>query len=185
MIAFLISLQVIGCTTVGPDYVQPEPQTPQTFGSDLTGGLSATSADKAALSQWWTTLDDPELNMLIERAVGGNLDLRQAAARIREARAQRGLSEAERFPTIGATGSVARKKIRFGTSQDNVLAATTSLYQAGFDASWEVDLFGRIQRQVEASVAQFQGSVEEYRDVLVIRAQSIQGTIEVHHEQSS
>lgn len=131
LIVFLISIQIIGCMTVGPDFVPPEPQIPQAFGSELTGGLSATSAEKAALSEWWTTLDDPELNHLIERAVGGNLDLRQAAARIREARAQGGLSEAERFPTLDARGAVDRKRFRFGTSQDNVLAATTSLYQVG------------------------------------------------------
>lgn len=167
LITFLLSFQLIGCTTVGPDYVPPELQTPKTFSSELTGGLRATPDDKAILSQWWTTLNDPELNTLIERAVEGNLDLRQAAARIREARAQRGISEADRFPTIDATGSVARKRFRFGTSQDNVLSATTSYYQAGFDAAWEIDLFGRLQRQVESSVAEFQATEEEYRDILV------------------
>lgn len=167
LIISLLSLQAIGCTTVGPDYVPPEPHTPQAFSSKLTGGLSASPADKAALSEWWMTLEDPELNHLIERAVGGNLDLRQAGARIQEARAQRGLSEAERFPTLDARGAVDRRRFRFGTSQENVLAATTSVYRAGFDASWEIDLFGRLQRQVEASVAEFQASEEEYRDVLV------------------
>ncbi len=167
LITFLLSLQVIGCTTVGPDYVPPELQTPETFSSELTGGLRATPDDTATLSQWWTTLNDPKLNMLIERAVGGNLDLRQAAARIREARAQRGISEADRFPTIDAAGSVARKRFRFGTNQENVLSATTSYYQAGFDAAWEIDLFGRLQRQVESSVAEFQATEEEYRDILV------------------
>ncbi|GJL60860.1 MAG: hypothetical protein NPIRA03_37170 [Nitrospirales bacterium] len=166
LITFLLSLQVVGCTTVGPDYVPPELQTPKMFSSELTGGLRAAPEDNTTLSQW-TTLKDPELNTLIERAVEGNLDLRQAAARIREARAQRGISEADRFPTIDASGSVAQKRFRFGTNQDNVLAATTSYYQAGFDASWEIDLFGRLQRQVESSVAEFQATEEEYRDILV------------------
>jgi NodT family efflux transporter outer membrane factor (OMF) lipoprotein len=160
-------LVIGGCLKVGPDYEPPIPSTLTQFSSEMTGGLSAGPVDNAALGQWWMTLKDPKLNNLIELAISGNLDLRQAAARIREARAQRGISEAARFPTIDASGSISRRRFRFGTSQDNVLAATTSLYQAGFDASWELDLFGRLGRQVEASVAEFQASEEEYRDVLV------------------
>lgn len=167
LIAFLMSLQIIGCTTVGPDYVPPKPNTPEAFSSELTGGLSADPMDRAALSHWWTTLNDPELTSLIERALAGSLDLRQAASRILEARAQRGLSETNRFPTIDATGSASRRRFRFGTSKENVIAATDTFYDGGFDATWELDLFGRLQRQVEASEARLEASEEDYRDVLV------------------
>ncbi len=167
LLTLFISLLAEGCLKVGPDYVPPELTTPDAFSSELSGGLSGDPMDQATLSQWWTTLNDPELTSFIDRAVVGSLNLRQAAARILEARAQRGISEADRFPTLDASGSVSRRRFRFGTNQDNVLAATTSLYEGGFDATWELDLFGRLQRQVEASTAEFVASEEDYRDVLV------------------
>ena len=158
---------VAGCMTVGPDYVPIEPEVPEQFSSKLPDELTIEPLDKATLSQWWTTLNDPQLTDLIDRAIAENLDLREAAARIIEARAQRGISEAGRFPTIDATGSVSQQRFRFGTSQENVIAATNTLYGGGFDATWELDLFGRLQRQVEASTAQLEASEEAYRDVLV------------------
>jgi NodT family efflux transporter outer membrane factor (OMF) lipoprotein len=162
-----IATLVAGCMTVGPDYVPTEPKVPEQFSSELSGGLTIEPLDIAALSQWWTTLNDPELTGLIDRAIAGSLDLREAAARILEARAQRGISEAGRFPTIDASGSVSRQRFRFGTSQENVIVATNTLYGGGFDATWELDLFGRLQRQVEASTAELEASEEAYRDVLV------------------
>jgi NodT family efflux transporter outer membrane factor (OMF) lipoprotein len=162
-----IVILVAGCMTVGPDYVPTEPKVPEQFSSDLSGGLTVEPLDKATLSQWWATLNDPELTDLIDRAIAGSLDLREAAARILEARAQRGISEAGRFPTIDASGSVSRQRFRFGTNQENVITATNTLYGGGFDATWELDLFGRLQRQVEASTAQLEASEEAYRDVLV------------------
>lgn len=168
IISFIITVPLLGgCLKVGPDYVPPELETPKQFSSELSGGLSAEPLDKTMLSQWWTTLNDPKLKDLIDRAVAGSLDLRDAAARILEARAQRGIREAERFPTMDATGSVSRQRFRFGTSEENVLATTNTIYEGGFDATWELDLFGRLQRQVEAAEAELEASEEEYRDVLV------------------
>ncbi|GJL61654.1 MAG: RND efflux system, hypothetical protein, NodT [Nitrospirales bacterium] len=165
--AIVMCLLSGACVAVGPDYAPPEPKAPEAFSSELTGGLSADPLDNEMLSQWWSTLNDPELTSLIDRAIAGSLDLRKAASRILEARAERGISEADRFPTIDATGGVSQKRFRFGTNQDNVLAATTPLYEGGFDATWELDLFGRLQRQVEASAAELEASEEDYRDVLV------------------
>ena len=86
--------------------------------SGLTASLSATLAhanskaaliaeemDPQTLAAWWTTLNDPELSSLIDRAVSGNLDLKKARARVREARARRGVAKAGLFPTLDATGS--------------------------------------------------------------------------------
>jgi len=87
-----IVILAAGCMTVGPDYVPTEPKVPEQFSSDLSGGLTVEPLDKATLSQWWATLNDPELTDLIDRAIAGSLDLREAAARILEARAQRGIS---------------------------------------------------------------------------------------------
>ncbi len=75
LMTFFMGLQAAGCMKVGQDYETPTLSTPEKCSSELIGGLSATPsatpADKTALSQWWTTLNDPELN-LIERAIGGN-----------------------------------------------------------------------------------------------------------------
>ena len=109
-----IVLLISGCMAVGPDYVPVEPSAPEQFSSELSGELTVEPLDKTTLSQWWTTLNDPELSRLIDRAITGSLDLREAAARILEARAQRGISEAGRFPTIDASGSVSRQRYRFG-----------------------------------------------------------------------
>ncbi len=72
LMTFFIGLQAAGCMKVGQDYETPTLSTPEKCSSEIIGGLSATPADKTALSQWWTTLNDPELNTLIERAIGGN-----------------------------------------------------------------------------------------------------------------
>jgi NodT family efflux transporter outer membrane factor (OMF) lipoprotein len=132
----------------------------------MQGGVAGAPADMRALGQWWTTFNDPTLTSLVDRALQGNLDLRQASARVREARARRGISAAERFPTLEASGAVSRTRSSEdttvpGADQDN------TLYTAGFDASWEIDVFGGVRRSVEAAEADVQASVENVRDVLV------------------
>jgi NodT family efflux transporter outer membrane factor (OMF) lipoprotein len=116
-----------------------------------------------SLTTWWTTLNDPELSRLIERAVGRNRDLKKAEARIREARARRGLSEADRFPTLDATGSVTRSR----GSAETGAATTRDLFSAGMDASWEIDFFGGVRRSVEAAEADLQAAGEDLHDTLV------------------
>jgi NodT family efflux transporter outer membrane factor (OMF) lipoprotein len=115
------------------------------------------------LSAWWTTLNDPALSRLIERAVSGNLDLKKARARIREARARRGVANAARFPTLDATGSVTRSR----SSEETGTGETSSLYAVGIDAGWELDIFGGVRRSVEAAEADLGASKEGMRDVLV------------------
>jgi len=115
------------------------------------------------LANWWTTLKDPELSSLIERAVAGNLDLKKAWARVREARARRGISEANIFPNLDVTGSASRSY----SSEETGSGKTRELYAAGFDAGWELDIFGGAQRSIEAAEANLEASQEGLRDVLV------------------
>ena len=159
----LLLLLLAGCATVGPDYVPPEVSASAKWTAELEGGLNAEQIDPQTLAHWWPTLNDPILSNLIERAVAGNLDLKEAQARVREARARRGISQADRFPTIEATGSASRKR----SSEETGSGETRELYAAGFDASWELDLFGGIRRSVEAAEAELQASEEDLRDVLV------------------
>lgn len=161
-VAVLMIALLTGCAAVGPNYAPPQTTVPPAWNSPLQGGL-AVSADPANLAAWWTTLNDPELSRLIDRAALGNLDLKRAAARIREARARRGLSQAGRYPTVDASGSATRSR----GSADLGPVATTDLFAAGLDASWEVDLFGGVRRSVEAAEADLQAAGEELHDTLV------------------
>lgn len=157
--AFLI---LAGCATVGPNYVPPQTTPPPAWNTPLQGGISV-SADPKSLAVWWTTLNDAELSRLIERAAAGNLDVKKAAARVREARARRGLSKAGTFPTLDASGSATRSR----GSADTGPVATTDLFSARLDASWEIDLFGSVRRSVEAADADLAAAGEELHDTLV------------------
>jgi len=129
------------------------------------------SADPKNLAAWWTTLNDPELSRLIERAAAGNLDLKKAEARVREARARRGLIKAGFYPTLDASGSATRSRGSADTGPTAITytgpTATTDLFSAGLDASWEIDLFGGVRRSVEAADADLQAAGEDLHDTLV------------------
>ena len=161
-VAALLILLPAGCATVGPDYAPPPMTAPPAWNTPLQGGLQE-AANPQGLAAWWTTLNDPELSRLVERAAAGNLDLKKAAARIREARARRGLSKAGLYPTLDASGSAGRSR----GSADTGIATTTDLFSAGLDASWEIDLFGGVRRSVEAAEADLQAAGEDLHDTLV------------------
>ena len=162
-IAAAALLSLIGCAAVGPDYAPPASSAPVVWHTELREGLAAEALDPQLLARWWTTLDDPLLAGLIEQAVNNNLDLQQAGARVREARARRGISRAGLFPAVDATGSETRSK----GSESSGSGATRTLYSLGFDAGWEVDIFGGVRRGVEAVDADLAASREDLRDVLV------------------
>jgi len=159
----LAILILTGCAAVGPNYVPPGRSVSQSWHTGLKGGLSAGETDPQTLAAWWTTLDDPELSSLIDRAVFGNLDLKKALARVREARARRGVAKADLLPTFDAAGSATWSR----TSKDTGTGKTSDLYAASFDAGWELDIFGGVRRSVEAAGADLQASEEELRNVLV------------------
>jgi multidrug efflux system outer membrane protein len=161
--ALIAILILAGCATVGPDYIPPDTTVSKDWHTPLKGGLIAEGMDLQALSSWWSRLEDPELSDLIERSVKGNLDVKDARARIREARARRGIARADLFPTLDATGSATWSH----TSEDTGTGETRDFYAAGFDAGWELDLFGGTQRSVEAANADLDAAQENLYDVLV------------------
>jgi len=152
-----------GCAKVGPDYVRPDIPVYKDWNSQIKAGLSAEEMNPQTLAAWWTMLNDPKLSGLIERAAAGNLDLKKARARVREARARRGLARADLFPTLDATGKGSRSR----SGNDTGGGLTSDLYSVGFDAGWELDIFGGVRRSVEAAEASLQYSREDWRDVLV------------------
>ena len=151
-------LFLASCATVGPNYVPPAPEAPAAWNTPLQKGITAEPVNHRVISEWWAGFNDPVFSSLITQAVNGNLDLKQAKARIREARARRGIADAGFFPTLDASGN-------YTESHNN--ESTNDLYRAGFDAGWEIDIFGRIRRSVEAAEDNLQASFENLRDVLV------------------
>lgn len=159
------ALIVAGCT-VGPNYDTPPKMTmPERWTITSEGGITDGQSVEAA---WWKSLNDPALDGLIEQAVVSNLDLREATARVREARALRGVVAADAYPQVNVGGGYTHSResenrgFGFGAAgQDQ------DLYQAGFDASWEIDVFGRVRRSVEAADADIQAAQEDRRDVMV------------------
>jgi outer membrane protein, multidrug efflux system len=151
-----------GCT-VGPDYQKPNPSVPSDWTEKEAGRVSSQSA---AVKEWWKTFQDPGLSSLIERAAQANLDLKLAQARVREARGLQGVSAGALLPALGAGAGYSRSR-----SSENVplpgAGRQSNFYQAGFDASWEIDVFGGIRRGIEAADAEVEASVEARRDVLV------------------
>jgi NodT family efflux transporter outer membrane factor (OMF) lipoprotein len=154
-----------GCT-VGPNYQRPPANPPTGWASPLSGGeTNVPSAD----AQWWKSFHDPELDSLIVRAAESNLNLRAAWARVLQARAQRGIAAAGFWPTIDANASYTKNRysstglIPFppGTPLE------AGLYQAGFDSTWELDIFGGTRRSVEAANAEIAAAEFGRRNLLL------------------
>jgi outer membrane protein, multidrug efflux system len=168
-LSVLAALTLLGCT-VGPNYHPPATSVPAHWSEPLAGGESDTPASLAA---WWKSFNDAELDSLIERAARSNLDLRIARARVRESRAQVRVVQADYWPSVDATGSFARLR----ESQNQPLIGSLSafpgvpfennVYQAGFDSTWEIDVFGGTRRAVEAAKADLAAAEYGRRDTLV------------------
>src|SRR5690606_29092272 len=129
-------LLLAGCVTVGPEYERPQLDIPEQW-HEAPAPAAAGATDPAALARWWTLLDDPTLSRLIAQAADAGLDIREAQARVREARARRALAGADRFPTVDATASASRSR----ATEELRPEIARELYSAGFDARWELDVF--------------------------------------------
>lgn len=151
--------------------------------SQWSGNEQAGPVDEAALAQWWTTFDDPVLVDLIAQADAGSLDLQAAVARIEQSRALRAYVAGEQWPAVDASGSYTR--LRSSANSLTGIGQEYSLYSAGFDAFWELDLFGRIRRSVESAQAALEQSIEDYHDVrLSLYAEVARNYIELRTAQA-
>jgi multidrug efflux system outer membrane protein len=164
----LILILVGGCM-VGPDFVRPSTPVPENW-VDAADAASLPPAAEAELQQWWQLFNDPVLTGLVRQAFTSNLDLRIATLRIRQARASRGIAASGIGPTAGASGAARRSQ---GASGADNRSPTVNSIQAGFDAAWEIDLFGGVRRGIEAADAQVRAAEEDRRDVLVSLAAEI------------
>lgn len=154
-------LMMTGCAAVGPNYEPPSVQLASQWSEPLDPALVPGGE---AVRQWWTLFDDPTLTRLIEEAAESNLDLMAAVARVEEARARLGIVTGERQPQAFANGDISRRR-----ASENSLGAgyTETFFTPGLSASWELDLFGRIRRSVEAATADYQASEEDRTDVMI------------------
>jgi multidrug efflux system outer membrane protein len=142
----LLVAGLAGCAAVGPDYSPPPIDVPAEW---QRAGEAPAAAGREDLSAWWQRLEDPLLSGLVDEALAGSLDLRSAQARLRQARALRGIAGAERFPAVSASASATRAD----GSEETGSGRSTELYRAGFDAQWEPDVFGGVRRGIEAAQA--------------------------------
>jgi multidrug efflux system outer membrane protein len=169
---FLIGMAAagIGGCAVGPNYHAPAVRAPTAWASPVSDGVAVSAS---VPSSWWASFNDVELDSLIERAARSNLDLRVAEARLRQARAVRQGSAADFWPTVDSSDSASRQK----QSEHQPLIGSLVLppsfpfeynvYSAGFDASWEIDIFGGNRRALEAATAEWQGAMEARNDAVV------------------
>jgi len=148
-----------GCAAVGPNYRAPQPDVP----AHWSMAADSRSPQPAELAQWWKQFHDPVLDGLVADALAANLDLATARAQLREARAQRELAGAQLGPAVNASVSASRSK----SSAEAGSGSTRNLYSAGFDASWEADVFGGTRRGVEAAQADLEASAENLYETQV------------------
>jgi len=171
-----LAVCLCGCA-VGPDYQPPVLPAPAQWTEDKGKAGTALALAETA---WWKAFGDPVLNGLIEQAAKTNLDLEQARARILQARADVTKAGAAFLPTVQGTGSVTRSQGGTSTidsgstggstgasTPESLATAAGTIFQAGFDASWEIDVFGGTRRSVEAARATLEASVEDLRSTLL------------------
>ena len=186
-IGVLLTLSLQGCM-ITPRARTSDLSIPATWSTTqdsepVEEGAPSMAHPPAELTRWWTTLSDPLLLSLVDRAVQANLDVREAEARIREARATRTVVAADAWPSLNATGIYTRNR-----RSENVISTPSStpgsgsgsssgsafgfsieqdFFQSSFDASWELDVFGRVRWSVEAAEANIAAAEESRSDVLV------------------
>ncbi len=153
-----------GCLSVGPDYRAPEMATPEQWQSPA-GEVAAIPED------WWRVFGDPALEGLVAEAQGGNRDLAAAAARMEGYAASVGMVRADWFPSVAGQGLAGHDRQSERVHVPETYKATDNpawLYQAGFTVSWELDVWGRVRRSVEAARGQLEASQEDWRHLQVM-----------------
>ncbi len=175
VMALLACATLAACKAVGPDYVRPQTDLPARFAEQHE---DETQSQEKSSREWWENFHDATLDQLITAAQAANLDIKIAVARVRQARAQLDVDEAAGDISAVLSGSAARTLVSANIEQNIGQIGTNgsqfapggvpfNLYKIGFDAVWEIDLFGGIRRSNEAAAANFQAAIESGRGVLI------------------
>lgn len=171
VLLFSISL-LFGCT-VGPNYQRPEIKVKEKWPTSKVENKTSNSAPINLT--WWKSFHDPLLDRYINEAATNNLDIKVAEARIRQARAMKKMAVANFYPMINGSASANSLQISKGTLEGFTSNTSTLtlidrnqwIYNLGFDAQWELDLFGKTRRKVEASKASLEEAYETRRSILL------------------
>lgn len=156
-------LMLTGCTMVGPDMVKPEAPVLEEWQETEAPGMSTGQTD---YSNWWSMFNDPVLDSLIQKAYQQNLSLQIAGIRIYEARAQLGIVAGQLYPQQqSASGSATTNKLGGGAS--SFVDGSFNSLSIGFDAAWELDVWGKYRRSVQSGIANLEATVASYDNVLV------------------
>lgn len=166
---------IAGCK-VGPDFAPPVVNIPEVWNQELPENAELAPQNELIDTSWWTVFQDPTLDRLVYEAANSNLDLRQTGSRIMEARFARGVIAGGLFPAVESRTAYTRNQIStngnpFGFTSGSLPNfpgfAPFDLFSTGFDASWELDLFGQVRRSVEAADAEVGVAVEDHRAMAV------------------
>jgi NodT family efflux transporter outer membrane factor (OMF) lipoprotein len=156
----LVTAILAGCAA-GPDYRKPEVQSPPEY-KELAGWRQAQPRDAAPRGSWWTVFGDAELDALMQRVEVSNQTIRVAEARFRQASALASQARAGLFPTLAANASATRSKAPSLANQPSFATGAVNNYNVGLNvASWELDIWGRVRRSVEAGEAGWQASAAD------------------------
>ena len=177
----LLATLLAGCA-VGPEYARPK------VGGTLGQWLAPVSPD-AVDAEWWKALGDAELDALVAEALAHNLDLRIAEARLQEARANSRAVRGKTMPQVNATGSAAEQQVSANGQLpvNNIpgFQRQYSLFDAGLDASWELDLWGGVARSVQASDARAQAASIRAEDTrLRVVAEVVRTYVDLRNSQA-
>nr|WP_277403721.1 efflux transporter outer membrane subunit [Burkholderia sp. Ac-20345] len=200
-----------GCT-LGPDFERPQTSTPDVFKRTETAQASSKPVESPFSPDWWTLFDDPMLNALENQLPSANLDVAAASSRLRQSRAEQRVAGAAEYPTLDGAASYNRERgsengilsllgVTPTQTQPQSAGGSTplgvaplpgskgspayNLYQVGLDASWEIDIWGRVRRGVEAATALTDASYEDRNAVLLSsRAELARDYIELRDTQS-
>lgn len=172
--AIVLSCLLTACA-VGPNYRRPQASVPAQW--TAPAAIGTPPGTEPATGEWWRSFNDQELDSLIRRAAEANYDVKLSLARLEEARAATGIANSSFYPQIGA--GVSAKRVRQigvglvpssqapGTVRPQFVPYEANNYLGRFDASWEIDVFGRIRREAEAARANVEASEQDRRNVLI------------------
>jgi len=161
-----LAVALLAACAVGPDY-----RTPDTEAAPFVAAQTAGVAEQPFEAAWWEQFQDPVLDRLIERALTDDLDLKIALARVEESRAYLGAARRDRWP--GVTAAISRTESKQQQPLFTTDRVETESYAAGLATLWELDLFGRVRRGVQAAGAEADAAVSDLRDAQVLIAAEV------------
>ncbi|HXM83582.1 MAG TPA: TolC family protein, partial [Burkholderiales bacterium] len=151
----LVLVMILAGCAAGPDYVRPDIEAPAQY-KEVQGWRAADPSDSLPRGPWWTMFGDPELEALMERVEVSNQNIRIAEARFRQARALADQARAGLFPALIANASATRSKSPSLPNAPSFATGAVNNFNASLNTSWELDLWGRVRRSVEAGEADWQ-----------------------------